>query len=217
MCNADACFLGRCYGLQVIIVLLQQTISCRKKCQRGRLCYRVQCCYRGKRRTRSWVRLSSSTLTSWIASHSLVYDRICRLRSLTAVSEYSSTSVPLTRPTAPFHSINNRGGKKRRDFPITFTGPCIAKVFSEYNQKIILFWNLFTYVRRSTCFRRVFRSSSEAQYSVRHLSDRYCFLLLAWMIPFRLAAGGFVKFCARDNGRKTRLKHEQGVTETNKF
>ena len=36
------------------------------------------------------------------------------------------------------------------------------------------------------------------------------------MIPFRLAAGGFVKFCARDNGRKTRLKHEQGVTEIHK-
>ena len=38
-------------------------------------------------------------------------------------------------------------------------------------------------VRRCTCFRRVFRPSSGAQnctYSDRHLSDRYCCLLLAW-------------------------------------
>ena len=34
MSKADACFFGRCYGLQVIIVLLQETIPCRKKCQR---------------------------------------------------------------------------------------------------------------------------------------------------------------------------------------
>ena len=44
------------------------------------------------------------------------------------------------------------------------------------------FSNLFIFVRRSTCFRRFFRPSSGAQnctYSVRHLSDRYCYLLLA--------------------------------------
>jgi len=33
----------------------------------------------------------------------------------------------------------------------------------------------------------------------------------------RLAAGGFVKFCARDNGRKTRVKHVEGITEMNEF
>jgi len=41
--------------------------------------------------------------------------------------------------------------------------------------------NLFISVRRSSCFRRGFRPSSGAQnstYSVRYLSDRYCFLLL---------------------------------------
>ena len=44
------------------------------------------------------------------------------------------------------------------------------------------FSNLFISVRRSTCFRRFFRPSSGAQnctYSVRHLSDRYWYLLLA--------------------------------------
>jgi len=42
------------------------------------------------------------------------------------------------------------------------------------------FINLFISVRRSTCFRQFFRPSSGAQnctYSVRHLSDRYCYLL----------------------------------------
>jgi len=46
------------------------------------------------------------------------------------------------------------------------------------------FSNLFISVRRRICCRRFFRPSSGAQnctYSVRHLSDRYCYLLLAWM------------------------------------
>ena len=59
-----------------------------------------------------------------------------------------------------------------------------------------LFSNLFFSVRRSTCFRRFFRPSSGTQYctyGVRHLSDRYCYLLLAWLgwnCSSRLAAGG---------------------------
>jgi len=47
-----------------------------------------------------------------------------------------------------------------------------------------LFSNLFIYVRSSTCFRRFFRPSSGVQnctYSVSHLSDRYCYLLLEAM------------------------------------
>jgi len=42
--------------------------------------------------------------------------------------------------------------------------------------------SLFISVRRSTCFRRVFRPSSSEQnctYSVRYLSGQYCYLLLA--------------------------------------
>jgi len=52
----------------------------------------------------------------------------------------------------------------------------------EYNQQDAKFHNLFISVKRSTCFRRVFRPLSGAQkctYSVRYLSDRYCYLLLA--------------------------------------
>jgi len=55
-------------------------------------------------------------------------------------------------------------------------------VFSEYNQKDATFLSLFISVRRCTCFRRLFCPSSRVQnctYSVRHLSDRYCYLLLA--------------------------------------
>jgi len=67
---------------------------------------------------------------------------------------------------------------------LTFIGPCIANIFSEYNQQNANFLNLFTSIRRCTCFRRFFRPSSGAQnctYSVRYFSDQYCHLLLAWV------------------------------------
>ena len=53
---------------------------------------------------------------------------------------------------------------------------------TEYNQQAATFHNLFISVRRSTRFRRFLRPSSGAQnctYSVRYLSDQYCYLLLA--------------------------------------
>jgi len=65
---------------------------------------------------------------------------------------------------------------------LTFIGPCIANILAEYNQQDATFLNLFIYVRRSTCFRRFFRPSSGAlncTYSVRYLSEQYCYLLLA--------------------------------------
>jgi len=43
---------------------------------------------------------------------------------------------------------------------LTFIGPCIANIFAEYNQQDATFHNLFSSVRRSTCFRRFFRPSS---------------------------------------------------------
>jgi len=55
-------------------------------------------------------------------------------------------------------------------------------LFAQYNQQDATFHNVFISVRRSTCFRRLFRPSSAAQnctHSVRCLSDRYCYLLLA--------------------------------------
>jgi len=68
---------------------------------------------------------------------------------------------------------------KTDNLTLTFTGPCIANIFSEYNQQDAMFLILFISVRRSTCFRRFFRPSSGAQnctYRVRYLSDRYCYL-----------------------------------------
>ena len=68
---------------------------------------------------------------------------------------------------------------------ISYLGITIFTIIIKCSQSStnkIRFSNLFISVRRSTCFRRVFRPSSGAQnctYSVRHLSDRYCYLLLA--------------------------------------
>ena len=73
-------------------------------------------------------------------------------------------------------------GRCNSNMSLTFIGPYIANIFVEYNQKDAKFHNFFISVRRSTCFRRVFRPSSGAQnctYGVRYLSDRYCYLLLA--------------------------------------
>jgi len=66
---------------------------------------------------------------------------------------------------------------------LAFICPCIANIFAAYSQQNATFHNLFIYVRRFTCFKRVFRPSSGAQsstYSVRYLSDQYCCLPLAW-------------------------------------
>jgi len=82
----------------------------------------------------------------------------------------------------------------------------INKKFARYNQKDTRSHNLFISVRRSTCFRRVFRPSSGVQnctYSVRYWSDKYLTL--------------YVQFRAPDDGRKTRLKHVESLTEINKL
>ena len=86
--------------------------------------------------------------------------------------------------------------------------------FSCINQQDATFLNLYTPVRHCTCFRRVFRPSSGAQnctYSVRYLSDRYCYLLLAWTASSKPGKHLtlYVQFWAPDDGRKTRLKHVQ--------
>jgi len=77
------------------------------------------------------------------------------------------------------------------EISLTFIGPCIANIFAEYNQQDATFHNLFISVRRCTCFRRFFRPSSGAQnctYSVRYLSDQYCYLTNTWscMCSFEL-------------------------------
>ena len=73
---------------------------------------------------------------------------------------------------------------------------------------VALFIYLFISLRRYTCFRRFFRPSSGAQnctYSVKYLSDRYCYLTL------------YVQFWAHDDGRKNRLKHVERLTDINKL
>jgi len=97
--------------------------------------------------------------------------------------------------------------------------------FAEYNQQDATFHTFFISVRRSTCFRQVFRPSSGAQnctYSVRHLSDQYCYLLLAW-----LTAGSSIGptnawrcMCSFEllmTDWKTCLKHVERLTEIKKL
>jgi len=60
--------------------------------------------------------------------------------------------------------------------------PNNLRIFAEYNQQDATLHNVFISVGRSACFRRFILPSSEAQnctYSVRYLSDQYCYLLLA--------------------------------------
>ena len=70
----------------------------------------------------------------------------------------------------------------------------MKNVLRSTTNKMKRFSNLFISVRRSTCFRRFFRSSSGAQ---------------NWKL--------YVQFCAPDDGRKNRLKHVERLTEINKF
>jgi len=74
----------------------------------------------------------------------------------------------------------SRNVDKKLPLILMLIGPCNANIFAEYNQQDATFHNFFISVRGSTCFRRVFRPSSGAQnctYSVRYLSDQYCYLL----------------------------------------
>ena len=76
--------------------------------------------------------------------------------------------------------------------------------FAEYNQQDVTFQNLFISIRRSTCFRRFFRPSwgdQNCTFSVRCLSHQYWCLTL------------YVQFWAPHDGRKTRLKHVERLTE----
>jgi len=110
--------------------------------------------------------------------------------SLHCLLGYTQTSMNLASRTSPppqqnlqQHTWNPKILNGCTFLNVTFMGPCIANIFAEYNQQDATFLSLFISVRRSTCFRRFFRPSSGAQnctYSVRHLSDRYCYLLLVW-------------------------------------
>ena len=109
---------------------------------------------------------------------------------------------------------------------LTFIGPCIRNIFSKYNLPNATFHNLFISVRGSTCFRRFFRPSSGAQnctYSVRHFSDRCCYLLLAiqasgkWQYWSGKYLTLYVQFWALEDGRKTHLKHVERLTVIHKL
>jgi len=60
--------------------------------------------------------------------------------------------------------------------------PCIANIFAAYNQEDATFHNLFLYdaLHISDGFSVHHQELKTAHYSVRYLSDHYCYLLLAW-------------------------------------
>ena len=100
--------------------------------------------------------------------------KILHLR-YTAMYFFQRYPHPLTSPRVNIHHpVKNTGLYANETNSLTFIGPCIANIFAKYNQQDATFHNLFISVRRSTCFRRVFRPSSGAQnytYSVRYLSE----------------------------------------------
>jgi hypothetical protein len=57
-----------------------------------------------------------------------------------------------------------------------------SQLVSEYNREDT-FLHLFVSVRHSTCFRRFFfllPGAQNCKYSVKYLSDQYCYLLKVW-------------------------------------
>jgi len=72
---------------------------------------------------------------------------------------------------------------------LTFIGRCSANIFAEYNQQDAAFHNLFISVRRSTCFREIFRPSSGVQNCTWQRQVFVRPVLLPAASLFRTAAG----------------------------
>ena len=113
--------------------------------------------------------------------------------------------------SAFFYSVMHRWLGTRTAIALRTIWKAVSKTYFPHSpgtsKKLQRFSDLFISVRRSTCFRWFFRPPSGAQncsYSVRHLSDRYCYLLLAAGSSNGLTL--YVQFCAPDDGRK---KHSE--------
>ena len=99
---------------------------------------------------------------------------------------------------------------------LTFIGPRIANIFSEYNQQDATFLKFIYFCKTLYMFQTVFPSIIRS--SKLHI-QRQAFvrpLLLPAATLARLAAGSsnglYVQFCAPDDGRKNRLKHVERLT-----
>jgi len=98
-----------------------------------------------------------------------------------------------------------KGRRRRNDWVrqlprnLTFIDPCIANMFSVYNQQDATFHNLFISVRRSSCFRRVFRLAAGSSNGLTNSSRCMCRFDLLLM------------------DRKPRLKHVERLTRINKL
>ena len=67
---------------------------------------------------------------------------------------------------------NALNAKCDKTHDLTFICPCIANIFSEYNQRDVTFLGLFISVRRSTCFRRFFVHHQELK--TAHTASGIC-------------------------------------------
>jgi len=104
----------------------------------------------------------------------------------TASFMHSGNHVHLRKHNRCYYQVSNPAtseGKWRvLHINLTFIVPCIANIFADYNQQAATFHNLFISVRRSTCFRWVFRPSSGAQNCtlVWQILDALCAILSSW-------------------------------------
>jgi len=83
---------------------------------------------------------------------------------------------------------------------ITFIGPCIANVFSGYNQQDETFLKLIYFCKRLYMFETGIPSIIRR--TKLHIERQACLTL-------------YVQFCAPDDGRKNRLKHIERLTKIN--
>ena len=122
---------------------------------------------------------------------------------------------PLTRAKIIYTSYGRRKGEGvQRDAPwiliyfyvtarlkehLPLIGPCIANIFSDYNQQDATFLKFIYFCKTLYMF-------------------QICYLLLAAGSSNGLTCLTlYVQFCAPDDGRKNRLKHVERLTRINKF
>ena len=111
------------------------------------------------------------------------------------------------------------------DRDLTFIGPCIANIFSEYNQQDATFLKCIYFCKTLYMFQTVFLSiiSSSKLHIQRQVFVRPIPLPAARQASSRQQYWSdkyltlYVQFWAPDDGRKNRLKYVERLTEINKL
>ena len=95
---------------------------------------------------------------------------------------------------------------------LTFIWPCVVIYFYSKTNQMHQYLKFILLELQSTCFGRCFRPSSGVKnctYSNRHMSNRYCYCLLAsrQQYLFDICMLLYVQSLNPDDGRKDRPKH----------